>query len=43
MAARVEILCSIIIIFSYLGWVAAQVGQRWGVVFDLLTQGGSFH
>ena len=34
----VEILCSIIIIFSYLGWVAAQVAAL-GLVFNLLTQG----
>ena len=34
----VEIFCSIIIIFSYLGWVAAQVAAL-GVVFNMLTQG----
>ena len=34
----IEVMCSIIIIFSYLGWVAAQVAAL-GVVFNLLTQG----
>lgn len=34
----IEMLCSIIIIFSYLGWVAAQVAAL-GVVFNMLTQG----
>ena len=34
----VEVLCSIIIIFSYLGWVAAQVTAL-GLVFNLLTDG----
>lgn len=34
----IEILCSIIIIFSYLGWVAAQVTAL-GLVFNLLTGG----
>ncbi len=34
----VEVLCSIIIIFSYLGWVAAQVSAL-GLVFNLLTGG----
>ena len=34
----VELLCSIIIIFSYLGWVAAQVSAL-GLVFHLLTGG----
>ena len=34
----VELLCSIIIIFSYLGWVAAQVAAL-GLVFNLLTGG----
>lgn len=34
----IEVLCSIIIIFSYLGWVAAQVAAL-GVVFNMLTQG----
>lgn len=35
----VEVLCSlIIIIFSYLGWVAAQITAL-GLVFNLLTQG----
>lgn len=34
----IEIICSIMIIFSYLGWVAAQVTAL-GLVFNLLTQG----
>jgi len=34
----IEVLCSIMIIFSYLGWVAAQVTAL-GLVFNLLTQG----
>ena len=34
----VEVLCSLIIIFSYLGWVAAQITAL-GLVFNLLTQG----
>ncbi|RRD57447.1 sodium:solute symporter [Comamonadaceae bacterium OH2545_COT-014] len=34
----VEVLCSIIIIFSYLGWVAAQITAL-GLVFNLLSQG----
>ena len=36
--ALIEVLCSIIIIFSYLGWVGAQVPAR-GLVFNLLSQG----
>ena len=34
----VEVLCSIIIIFSYLGWVGAQVTAL-GLVFNVLSQG----
>ena len=34
----VEVVCSGIIIFSYLGWVAAQVTAL-GLVFNLITQG----
>ncbi len=34
----IEVLCSIIIIFSYLGWVAAQITAL-GLVINLLTQG----
>ncbi|HEY4665263.1 MAG TPA: sodium:solute symporter family protein, partial [Comamonas sp.] len=34
----IELLCSVIIIFSYLGWVAAQVTAL-GLVFNLLTGG----
>jgi SSS family solute:Na+ symporter len=34
----IEVLCSTIIIFSYLGWVAAQITAL-GLVFNLLTQG----
>ena len=34
----VEILCSLIIMFSYLGWVAAQITAL-GLVFNLLTDG----
>jgi len=34
----IEILCSIMIIFSYLGWVAAQITAL-GLVFNLLSQG----
>jgi SSS family transporter len=34
----IEVLCSIIIMFSYLGWVAAQITAL-GLVFNLLTQG----
>jgi solute:Na+ symporter, SSS family len=34
----IEIICSIMIIFSYLGWVAAQVTAL-GLVFNLLSQG----
>jgi solute:Na+ symporter, SSS family len=33
----IEILCSVMIIFSYLGWVAAQVTAL-GLVFNLLSQ-----
>jgi SSS family transporter len=35
---NVEVICSGIIIFSYLGWVAAQITAL-GLVFNLLTQG----
>ena len=35
---NVEVICSAIIIFSYLGWVAAQITAL-GLVFNLLTQG----
>lgn len=35
---NIEVLCSFIIIFSYLGWVAAQITAL-GLVFNLLTQG----
>lgn len=35
----VEMLCSFIIIFSYLGWVAAQIAAL-GIVFNMLTAGG---
>lgn len=34
----VEIVCSVMIIFSYLGWVAAQITAL-GLVFSLLSQG----
>ncbi|NMM86240.1 sodium:solute symporter [Rhodococcus sp. SRB_17] len=34
----IEVVCSCIILFSYLGWVAAQVTAL-GLVFNLLTQG----
>ncbi|MDO5624345.1 MAG: sodium:solute symporter family protein [Pseudomonadota bacterium] len=34
----IEVLCSLIIIFSYLGWVGAQITAL-GLVFNLLTQG----
>ena len=34
----VEVVCSGIIIFSYLGWVAAQITAL-GLVFNLITQG----
>jgi SSS family transporter len=34
----IEVVCSAIIIFSYLGWVAAQITAL-GLVFSLLTQG----
>ncbi|THT97463.1 sodium:solute symporter [Lampropedia puyangensis] len=34
----IEVVCSIIIIFSYLGWVAAQVTAL-GLVFNMLSQG----
>ncbi|MDO8651395.1 MAG: sodium:solute symporter family protein, partial [Undibacterium sp.] len=34
----VEIFCSVVIILSYLGWVAAQITAL-GLVFNLLTQG----
>ena len=34
----VEIFCSLVIIVSYLGWVAAQITAL-GLVFNLLTQG----
>jgi len=34
----IEVLCSCIIMFSYLGWVAAQITAL-GLVFNLLTQG----
>ena len=34
----IEVLCSVMIIFSYLGWVAAQITAL-GLVFNLLTQG----
>ena len=36
--ALIEVLCSIIIIFSYIGWVGAQVTAL-GLVFNLLSQG----
>jgi solute:Na+ symporter, SSS family len=36
--ARVEVLCSIIIMLSYLGWVSAQVTAL-GLVFNLLSGG----
>lgn len=35
---RIEVICSLMIIFSYLGWVAAQITAL-GLVFSLLTQG----
>ncbi len=35
----IEIICSLMIIFSYLGWVAAQITAL-GLVFSLLSQGG---
>jgi solute:Na+ symporter, SSS family len=35
---RIEVICSSIIILSYLGWVAAQITAL-GLVFNLLTQG----
>jgi len=34
----IEVVCSAIIMFSYLGWVAAQITAL-GLVFNLLTQG----
>ena len=34
----IEVACSAIILFSYLGWVAAQITAL-GLVFNLLTQG----
>jgi SSS family solute:Na+ symporter len=34
----IEVVCSLIIILSYLGWVAAQITAL-GLVFNLLTQG----
>jgi SSS family transporter len=34
----IEIVCSVMIIFSYLGWVAAQVTAL-GLVFNMLSQG----
>ena len=34
----IEVICSCIILFSYLGWVAAQITAL-GLVFNLLTQG----
>ncbi len=34
----IEVICSLIIILSYLGWVAAQITAL-GLVFHLLTQG----
>lgn len=34
----IEMVCSAIILFSYLGWVAAQITAL-GLVFNLLTQG----
>lgn len=34
----IEVICSAIIIFSYLGWVAAQITAL-GLVFSLLSQG----
>jgi len=34
----IEVACSAIIMFSYLGWVAAQITAL-GLVFNLLTQG----
>lgn len=34
----IEIICSVMIIFSYLGWVAAQITAL-GLVFSLLSQG----
>jgi SSS family transporter len=36
--AKVEVLCSIIIMISYLGWVSAQVTAL-GLVFNLLSNG----
>ncbi|HEX9720810.1 MAG TPA: sodium:solute symporter family protein [Ramlibacter sp.] len=36
--STIEVLCSVMIIFSYLGWVAAQVTAL-GLVFNLLSQG----
>src|SRR5512133_246153 len=35
---NVEVICSVIIVISYLGWVAAQVTAL-GLVFNMLTQG----
>ena len=35
---NIEVICSVIIVLSYLGWVAAQVTAL-GLVFNLLTQG----
>jgi SSS family solute:Na+ symporter len=37
-AGPLRCLCSAIIMFSYLGWVAAQITAL-GLVFNLLTQG----
>lgn len=34
----IEIICSLIIIFSYLGWVAAQITAL-GLVFNMLSEG----
>jgi SSS family solute:Na+ symporter len=34
----IEVVCSLMIMFSYLGWVAAQITAL-GLVFNLLTQG----
>jgi SSS family solute:Na+ symporter len=42
LGATIEVSCSAIIIFSYLGWVAAQITAL-GLVFNLLTQGAVGH
>jgi solute:Na+ symporter, SSS family len=34
----IEVICSLVIMVSYLGWVAAQITAL-GLVFDLITQG----